>query len=167
VTACAGCGVDEDSIAVPDAIAAVRSFPRRYREALDAIPPGRLRTRPDPDTWSVLEYVVHFREVLELLSMALPIVVKEPGTVFPPIDAGEAAQGRPEWVLDPGLAVRGIAEAADAIARQAEGMPWSAWDRTFTVGDDVHPASWIVQHAAHEGAHHLHDIEQIARRLEG
>lgn len=166
MTACPGCGVDEDAIAVPDAIGAIRSFPRRYREALDAIPPGRLRARPDPDTWSVLEYAVHFREVLELLSLSLPIVVTEPDTRFPPIDVDEAAHRRPDWVLDPVLAVRGIADAAAAIARQAESMPWSAWDRTFTIGETVHPASWIVQHAAHEGAHHLRDIEQVVRRLE-
>jgi hypothetical protein len=166
MAACAGCGIDEDEIAVPDAIAAIRSFPRRYREALDAVPPGLLRTRPDANTWSVLEYAVHFREVLELLAMALPIVVTEPGTRFPPIDADEAAAGRPDWVLDPALVVRGIGDAADAIVRQADTMSWEAWDRTFTIGDNVHPASWIVRHAAHEGAHHLKDIERVLRRLE-
>jgi hypothetical protein len=165
VAPCPECGIDEAGIAVPDAVGAVRSFPRRYREVIDATPPSLLRTRPEPETWSVLEYAVHTREVLELLAGALPIVVRDPGTRFPPIDVDEAASARPDWVMDPDLALRGITDAARAIARQAESMPWSAWDRTFFIGDQEHPASWIVQHAAHEGAHHLRDIERQLRRL--
>jgi hypothetical protein len=165
VASCADCGIDEAGISIPDAIGAIRGFPRRYREALDAVPPPRLRIRPDPDTWSVLEYAVHTREVLELLAGTLPIVVNEPGIRFPPIDVDESVKDRPDWVMDPNLAVRGITSAAQAIAEQAESMPWSAWDRTFFIGDNEHAASWIVQHAAHEGAHHLRDIENVRRRL--
>jgi hypothetical protein len=163
--ACPGCGIDEAGMAVPDALGAIRGFPRRYREALDRFPPARVRERPDPDTWSALEYAVHFREVLELLAMSLPIVVNEPDVRFPPIDVDEASRTRPDWVMDPALAVRGIAAAADAMASQAETMPWSAWDRTFHIGDNEHAASWLVQHAAHEGAHHLRDIAHVAERL--
>jgi hypothetical protein len=165
MAACPGCGIDEEGMAVPDALGAIRGFPRRYRETLDSFPPARLRERPDPDTWSALEYAVHFREVLELLAMSLPMVVNEPDVQFPPIDVDEAFRNRPDWVMDPALAVRGISAAADAIAQQAGAMPWSAWDRAFRIGDNEHAASWIVQHAAHEGAHHLRDIAQVAQRL--
>jgi hypothetical protein len=165
MAACPVCGIDEAGMAVPDALGAIRGFPRRYREAMDSFAPARLRERPDPDTWSALEYTVHFREVLELLAMSLPIVVEERDVQFPPIDVDEAAANRPDWVMDPALAVRGISDAAAAIAQQAETMPWSAWDRTFMIGEVEHPASWIVQHAAHEGAHHLRDIAHVAERL--
>lgn len=160
---CTGCGVDEESIAVPDAISAIRTFPRRFREALDRIPPDALRVRPDPETWSALEYVVHAREVLELLALGLPMVLDEPGTHFPAFDADESAGRWPEWTLDPELALAGIATACDALVSRAEVTPWEAWERQFTVGDDTHPASWIVAHAAHEGSHHLHDIERVGR----
>lgn len=162
---CPVCGIDEDDISVPDAIAAIRSFPRRYREALAPVPPDALRTRPDPDTWSVLEYAVHAREVLELLAQTLPIVLEHPDSHFPPIDVTEATSTRPEWVLDPDLVLAGIQEATDALAARAEETPVAAWDRTFTIGDETHPASWILSHAAHEGAHHLRDIERVARRV--
>ncbi len=163
MAACPDCGIDEEAISVPDAVAAIRTFPRRYREALAAIPQEKLRARPDPETWSALEYAVHAREVLELLAMTLPIVLDEPDSHFPPIDVTEASEQRPDWVLDPDLVVPGMQRAADAIATRAESTSWEAWDRTFTIGDETRPASWIVQHAAHEGAHHLRDIERVAR----
>ena len=162
---CPVCGIDEDDISVPDAIAAIRTFPRRYREAVASVPAPALRIRPDPDTWSVLEYAVHAREVLELLAMTLPIVLEHPESHFPPIDVTEATSTRPDWVLDPDLVRAGIQQAADALVARAEAVPVAAWDRTFTIGDEAHPASWILSHAAHEGAHHLRDIERVARRV--
>jgi hypothetical protein len=165
MASCSVCGIDEDDISVPDAIAAIRTFPRRYREALAAVPPATLRIRPDPDTWSVLEYAVHAREVLELLAMTLPIVLEHPDSHFPPIDVTQASNTRPDWVLDPGLVLAGVQQAADALVSRAEAVPVAAWDRPFTIGEDTHPASWIVSHAAHEGAHHLRDIDRVARLL--
>lgn len=163
MVSCGDCGVDEESISVRDAISAIRTFPRRYREALAHIPPAALRLRPDPETWSALEYAVHAREVLELLALSLPIVLDQPGTRFPSFDVDEAAEKHPDWVLDPELALSGVAKAADALASRADTTPWEAWERTFTIGDEAHPASWIVQHAAHEGSHHLRDIERVGR----
>ena len=130
MASCPDCGIDEADIAVPDAIAAIRTFPRRYREALAVVPPAALRIRPDPDTWSVLEYAVHAREVLELLSMTLPIVLEHPDTHFPPIDVTEAADARPDWVLDPDLVLAGIQQASGRARDPGREMPTAAWDRT-------------------------------------
>jgi DinB superfamily len=160
---CADCGVDEESIGVPDAISAIKTFPRRYREALARIPADALTRRPDPDTWSALEYTVHVREVLQLLAAGLPIVLDEPDTKFPSFDADDSASRWPEWALDPELALSGIATASGVLVSRAEATPWEAWDRPFTVGTFTHPAAWIVQHAAHEGSHHLRDIERVGR----
>jgi hypothetical protein len=168
---CPECGIDESAIAVPDAIAAIRSFPRRYREALDTTPPALLRVRPDADTWSVVEYAVHTREVLEVLAMALPEVLEHPDLVLPDV-ADESMDGSaggpktfPDWLTDREILLTGMTTACSRLATRAEEAPWSAWDRTFSIGDFVHPAAWIVQHAAHEGGHHLRDIEHVLRRL--
>lgn len=153
----------EDSIGIPDAILAVRTFPRRYREALGRIPADQLPVRPEPQTWSAAEYAAHVGEVLQLLALALPLVLDEPGIRFPPFDADESARRWPESALDPDAALGMIATASDQLAARAEATPWEAWDRSFTVGDDTHAAAWIVQHAAVEGSHHLRDIERIGR----
>jgi len=160
-------GADEASIAVPDAILAIRTFPRRYREALARTPVDQLRTRPDPQTWSVLEYAAHVAEVLELLALALPLVLDEPGIRFPSFDADESARRWPEAALDPDAALDRITKACETLATRAEVTPWEAWDRAFTVGGHDHEAAWIVQHAAVEGSHHLRDIGRVGRLVGG
>ena len=66
-------GAEEAAIAIPDAILAIRTFPRRFREALDRIPPGRLQTRPDPQTWSALERAAHAGHVLDGVDARLAV----------------------------------------------------------------------------------------------
>ncbi len=153
----------EESIAVPDAILAVRTFPRRYREALARIPADQLRVRPDPQTPSVLEHAVAVAAVLEQLARALPLALDEPGIHLPSFDADASAGSRPESSLDADGALARIATACDVLATRAEATPWEAWERTFTTGADPHPASWIVQHAAVVGSQHLRDIERVGR----
>ena len=122
----------------------------------------QLRTRPDADTWSVLEYAVHAREVLELLSMTLPIVLEHPDSHFPPIDVTEATATRP------GVGARSRARAHRASrARATRWWPgptrrrWRRGTARSPSATTAHAASWIVSHAAHEGAHHLRDIERV------
>jgi hypothetical protein len=158
---CPVCGIDEPSITLGGATDAIRTFPRRYREALADVSNDALRARPQPDTWSMLEYAVHTREVLELLAGPLPVVLSGSEPAFPPIDVDEAASRRPAWVLNADLALAGITVACEDLVATITGAPLSAWDRRFTVGDDAHTAIWIPQHAAHEGAHHLRDIARV------
>jgi hypothetical protein len=155
---CAGCGLDEESISVGDAVATLRSLPRRYQEALDA-PAEVLERRPDPGTWSMLEYATHAREVLDLLGLALGETLTHSKPVFPDLDPDEAAASRPAQRLDPVL--EGIGRAAKALADRAEATPLAAWDRPFVLGGVERPARWLLQHAAHEGSHHLRDIDRV------
>ncbi|MGZ8765863.1 MAG: DinB family protein [Acidimicrobiia bacterium] len=167
MAACPVCGVDEAALSVADATDAIRTFPRRYREALADVPDELLRKRPDPGTWSMLEYAVHVREVIELFTGSLPVVLGSPAPAFPPIDVDDVSASRPEWVVDVDLALGGIAASCRDLVEQIEVVPLAAWDRSFTVGDDVHTARWIPRHVAHEGVHHLRDIARVRAVVEG
>ncbi|MEP6624784.1 MAG: DinB family protein [Acidimicrobiia bacterium] len=158
---CPTCGIDESAISVHDAIDAVRTFPGRYRRAVAGLTDAQLRARPSADVWSVLEYLVHIREVLDLLGMTIPHVLDQPGVELPDISADESAQTRPDWVMDPGLALDGIDRAALTLVTAAADVSEEAWSRPFTIGGTPHDAGWLVRHAAHEGAHHLRDIERV------
>ena len=46
---CPECGLDYDTVSPEDAAVAVRSFPRRYREAMAGIDEDVLRRRPAPE----------------------------------------------------------------------------------------------------------------------
>ena len=144
-----------------DALDALRTFPGRFRRSVDGLSDVELRTRPTPDVWSVLEYLVHIREVLDLIGMGLPLVLEQPGIAFPVIDVDESAATRPDWVMDRDLALTGIDHAVAVLLSTADGVTDEAWTRPFTIGTETHDAGWNIRHAAHEGVHHLRDIERV------
>ena len=161
MAACEVCGIDEDAISIHDGVDALRSFPGRYRRAVDGLTDAQLRERPSADVWSVLEYLVHVREVFDLIGMGLVLVLEQPGITFPMFDAGDSAETRPDWVMDRDLALTGIDHAVAVLLDTADGVTSEAWTRPFTIGTEAHDAGWNVRHAAHEGAHHLRDLERV------
>ncbi len=162
----ADASIDDTSIAVPDAILAIRTFPRRFREALARVPPDRIDERPDRQMPSVIEDAAGAGAVLARLAAALPRVLDEPGTQVEGVDAAPSGTSR-SGRAGPDAVLAGIADACDALATRADATPWEAWDRTFTAGGVTRPASWIVQHAAGEGSRRLRAIERVARRVGG
>src|SRR5947207_13385538 len=72
---CGEGGLESDSISPRDAAQALRSYPRRYRAVIGPFIDDEdvLRRRPDPKTWSALEYTAHVADVFESLT---PDIVK-------------------------------------------------------------------------------------------
>ena len=158
---CEECGIDEAGLSISDALNALRSYPRRYTEAVAGMDEDALRRRSSPEVWSVLEYLVHVREVFELLAMTLPLVLDQPGMDLPDFDAEDATATRPDWVMNPDLALDGIRTACAQLVDLGEAQRPEAWERPFSIGAVQHDAGWIPRHAAHEGAHHLRDIASV------
>ena len=157
--------IPEASISVPDAILALRTFPRRFREALTAVPADRLAAAPDPATPSVLDRAAWVRDLLTELARALPRGLDDPGVRLPDVGASEPRPGA-AVATDLGEVLDGITTATDAITSRAAVTPWEAWDRPFISGGAEHPASWIVQHATTVGAQQLREIERAAPALD-
>lgn len=158
---CGECGIDPDAISVTDATDALRTFPRRYREALAGVSDAALRERPTPGTWSLLEYATHVSEVLELYDLALPMVLEQSNPAFPGFDVDGEAANRPEWTLDVGFALDGITRACTSLVARAQGTPWAGWERPFSIGGVEYEARVFLEKAAHEGAHHLRDLARV------
>src|SRR5207237_1633281 len=76
---CSECGLGYDSISPHDAIQALRSFPRRYREVIGPFVDDDevLRRRPSPSTWSALEYTAHVADILEAMTPQLVAIVQK------------------------------------------------------------------------------------------
>src|SRR5437764_8153632 len=60
---CPGCRLAYADVDLDQAVAAIRTLPARIRAAADAVPEPAVRRRPEPGTWSVLEYLCHVRDV--------------------------------------------------------------------------------------------------------
>ena len=168
---CPECGLDYDTISPPDAVVAVRSYPRRFREAmaLDGEPDRDrlLRARPAPETWSALEYACHVTDIFELMVDVIrrmtvedhpTLGFKDPDQLA--VDARYAEQD-PDEVLDRmGPAAEGLADAigrvgADDWSREGA-FPWG--DRDILT---------MTRNAVHEGKHHLRDVELGLAKVRG
>lgn len=132
---CPECGVDESRIGVPDAIAALRGFTRRYRSAVTAASDAH---ESAVATAAVAAFTTDLRAGIKDLASAL-------GHDVPAISS------------DRDLAA--VEELTDAAATLAERVPWEAWDRPAPHGGA--PAREILARLAHRGAHHLRSITRV------
>ncbi len=156
---CATCGIDESEISEHDGLDAVRTFPGRYRRAVDGMTTDQL-TSGVSDGWSVLAYLTHVGDVLDRLGAAATTVLDQPGTDVASL---------PDETTPPSAGSADVASALDRIdhgaaelVAAAGDVSGEAWTRPFTIGGESHDAGWLIRHAAHEGAHHLRDIARVA-----
>ena len=125
-----------------------------------------LRVRPEPDTWSVIEYVCHIRDVLAASTIRLHRTRTEDYPVVDPMlnDLRTKRFGYNHRAL-PHL-LDEIADMTDGLLREAARTSASDWDRTHCRyrGED-RTARWLTRQAMHEGIHHLRDIVQVTSQV--
>jgi hypothetical protein len=157
---CAECGFDGTRLTIADAVTALRSMGRRWRELFEDVESDRLRERPAPNVWSALEYAAHTRDVLRLHRSGLgPILAGEEPT-FPGMEPEDDGPDHGYNALDPPKVLDDLDEAAGAIADRAERELPSHWDRTATIEGRKVEAGWLLRHAVHDASHHLRDVER-------
>lgn len=145
----------------------IRGYPDAYRDALDGIDEIALHRRPEPRTWSMLEYTCHVRDVYAVYAERVRRALAEHNPTLEPMHnqrrAERDAYNRqlPSQVLDAlEVNARGLLEQIDAI----DGTQWT---RTVTrLPGETRTVLWLVRQAAHEGRHHLRDIASIRSRVE-
>jgi hypothetical protein len=155
---CPVCGVDEGRLSVDDALDTIRTLGRRYREVVTGVPPEAVFREPAPSEWSMADYVAHVREVLQVLAADLDTVLDHHRAQVPDPDTVTSDRPHAGDLLADLDALDG---AARSIAERGSRTSALAWDRPFELDGAERPARWIVQHAAHEGAHHLRDLERV------
>jgi hypothetical protein len=171
---CPECGIQYDPISPADAIAAVRSFPRRYREALfgyaddveedvDAV----IRRRPDATTWSALEYTAHVRDALDWTAGAISRMNREREPVIEAQDPDDRARTERYNEQDPEAVIDQLHHAADGLVRALRDVDAGDWERLghFPWGD--RDMLTTARNAVHEGSHHLRDIDRVLRAVVG
>lgn len=163
---CDGCGLDPSQVTAPDALVALRSFPRRWRALFaglddeDTDARALIGRRPEPATWSALEYAAHVADVLRLYDEWVRRVLVEDRPSLPGVDPDRWADDRryadqrlPD-VLD------GLEAAAGGLADRLQQVEGESWERRgVREGEDV-SVLWMARQAVHEGAHHLRDAER-------
>ncbi len=161
---CADCGMSYADTEVEAAVEPLRSVPADVQAATLAVPGAYRRVRPDPATWSVVEYACHVRDVFASFTIRLHRTSTEDRPALEPMFADlRAVRFRyNDADLDAVLAELGahVVGFLDEIAVTTD------WDRTATRRpDELRTARWLVRHGLHEARHHTRDITAVGRDL--
>lgn len=164
---CDECGFDGDELSPDDAVVALRRFAKRYRAPLTRLLADEdgsvLRRRPEPTTWSALEYAAHVRDVFGEHTSRVRRALDEnrPELTDPGYD--ELARSRRYNDQDPLTVADELAANAELLASTLETVPADAWDRVGLRGGEERTVLFTARRAVHEGNHHLLDVGRSLR----
>lgn len=170
---CPVCGLDYSTISPPDATVAIRSYPRRYRAALAAVledeaEEALVRRRPDPVTWSALEYTGHVADVFEFIASSIRRMHTETAPVIDGADFEAQVTDRRHSETAPSEALDRLEAAAVRLADEVAAIGPDGWHRTATFPFGERDILTMARNGVHEGSHHLRDVDRVldlARRL--
>lgn len=168
---CAACNFDGAEYDPQQLVDAIRHLgPQWIQLLLDA--GAELRLRPEPETWSALEYAAHSRDVtaLHLFGVEQALTIDEPS--FPEIAGEDLIQSASATYAeqDPGVVGRELEVQAERLADVAEKSGPASWSRGITIGSSWSDVRRLLEHALHDSHHHLVDVEKglaLLRAKEG
>lgn len=164
---CEDCRVVYHDLSVDGAVQAIAQLPDQIRDAALAVPEPQCRQRPDPDTWSVVEYVCHIRDVYVTYTIRLHRTRTEPQPVLEPMFNDLRARRFRYNDRALGLVLDEVSAAAAGMRDEIRTLNPDDWRRTATrLPGETRTALWLIRQATHEGVHHLRDIVAVGRRIQ-
>jgi len=159
---CPACAMSYPAITPALAAALVRRLPPSYRRAFQGVPDDAVRRRPEPTTWSMLEYAAHARDVFTVFAERINLALAEDRPTFPPLGNDERAVRLRHNEADVDTTLDELAAAAIRFADLLDALDDRAWTRTASrLPGEERDVLWMARQTAHEGRHHLADIERV------
>jgi DinB family protein len=163
---CSACGFDGavyDDASLIDAIVGLGS---RWSALLVEAGP-ELRARPQPHTWSAIEYAAHSRDITALHVFGVEQALTEDEPVFPAIDADTLIEtsAATYHTEDRDAVVAQLDREARRLAASAADAGAARWVRGITIGDERSTIRRLLEHALHDSLHHLDDVERGVHQL--
>lgn len=159
---CEECGYQYDEAAAGSAGGAVIGAAAEMMSLL--APGGRdLAVRPEPTTWSVLEYACHVRDVLLVQRERVLQALREEQPGFAPMGRDERVEHDGYAQQDPARVARQLDDAAVLFANVLSRMSPQDWERTAVYNypqPTVRTLKWVAVHTEHEARHHLMDMRR-------
>lgn len=156
--ACPECGFDSTTITG-------REVADRLRAALDEWPAvlarDNARERPNPQTWSALEYGCHTRDVFRIFIRRLNLMLEQDNPLFDNWDQDKTAIDDSYAEQDPTVVSGELVADGLTMAAGLEAVPDDAWSRlgrrsdgaTFTIDS-------FARYFLHDVEHHLWDVNR-------
>ncbi|MEM9514233.1 MAG: DinB family protein [Actinomycetota bacterium] len=155
---CQECGHDVRTFDRDEIGALIRENASHWQRVLDR-DAGALRTRPDPNVWSPLEYAAHVRDVYALYDDRLRLMLETDGARYPNWDQDETAVEQNYNAADPAIVASDLLMRAEELATRFDGVAGDQWQR---IGYRSDGAAFTVESFAryliHDPIHHLWDV---------
>ena len=148
-------------------VAIVRSLPPQYRGAFGGVADDLVRRRPDATTWSMIEYACHVRDVFVVFVDRIQLARREDRPTFAPLGNDDRAVRLRYAEADVDATLDELATAAVRFTDLIDTLDDDAWPRTASrrTGEE-RDVLWMARQTAHEGRHHLADVERVRHRLD-
>lgn len=162
---CPECGLDYDTVKPLDTIRAVRSFPYRYRSLVKELyqqepdAEGIMRRRPEPSTWSALEYTAHVADAIDTMAPIIRRMIVEDNPSIPSSDNEDRVDTEDYNSLAVPEALSRLESSCSDLGMTLDCLGAEDWTRTGQFDFGERDALAIARNAVHEGSHHLRDIE--------
>jgi hypothetical protein len=154
---CPECAFDASAATPATAPDVVTSMLPRWRTALQR---PDVALRPNDDTWSVLEYACHVRDVFTLFDQRLTLMLTDDDARFDNWDQDQAAVEKNYASADPAAVGAELTAAGERIAASFAGVPETHWGRKGTRSNGSEfTVLTFAQYFLHDVVHHLHDVE--------
>lgn len=120
--------------------------------------------RPDPSTWSTLEYACHVRDVYRIGDLRLSLMIDRPGVVFADWDQDAAARDGDYARQSPSLVAIGIGTTATRVANRLAAVDGGVWTHAGRRSNgSLFTVESFARYLVHDPLHHLWDVTDRRR----
>ncbi|MFC7497385.1 MULTISPECIES: methyltransferase domain-containing protein [unclassified Nocardioides] len=159
---CPECGFDASTLTVDRIPAVIRDNATTWGAVLTLVDAA---VRPDPTTWSPLEYACHVRDVHRIFDVRVGLMLDEDDPRFPNWDQDETAVEERYAEQDPATVATELLDAAERVAERYESVPPGAWGRRgFRSNGSEFTIETIGLYHLHDLVHHEWDVRDAVKR---
>lgn len=153
---CPDCGFVASDWDVPALAGLIRSTTPTWLTALQR---DDVRARPEPATWSVLEYGAHVRDVHRTMRARLELTLTEETPTFANWDQDATALAERYDLQDPTQVAAELADAAEQAAALYDTVTADQRERrALRSNGSEFTVLTLTRYHLHDIVHHLHDI---------
>lgn len=160
---CGGCGMQFDDTPSRALGATVREEVYAFGLFLADADDAALRRRPDPETWSALEYAVHVRDLLRVFADRVVLTLRQDGPELGWWDHEAAMADGLANEADVGAVVDDLARNSSHLSEALRAVADDEFERPATRrGTEPFTIDLLGRYALHEVVHHHADARRVA-----
>jgi hypothetical protein len=160
---CPDCGFDARAVARSHVPELVRRYVADLHSALDR---DDAAARPEPGTWSPLEYACHVRDVCRIFDRRVRLMLTADDPQFENWDQDATALEQRYWAQDPAAVSDELGAAADTIADTFGTVDGEQWQRPGRRSNgSVFTVDTIARYFLHDVAHHAWDVDRLVDEI--